>query len=183
MSSVKFRYPIKPQAEAVQNCTSGMPNSSATFLPKPIIPSNTMQLTGGRAELSLITSSLKGTGQCFLVDSHSARASWVASRSDGGIPSGIVSNWKSGRPFTWSGPLDRIKRLWLNSVLTKVMWKPLECRSLDKFIMGITCPCVGYGTHTAWGFFNSTESIFSYPIHERLGGLSFAPFIEKMLRY
>ena len=61
-----------------------------------------MQVTKGTSEdkLSLSTSSLKGTKQFFFVESHSAGISWVASRSDGGNPFGIVSNWKSGRPFT-----------------------------------------------------------------------------------
>ncbi|KAF3957627.1 hypothetical protein CMV_017378 [Castanea mollissima] len=57
-----------------------------------------MQVTKGTSEdeLSLSTSSLKGTKQFFLVESHSAGISWVASRSDSGNPSGIVSNRKSG---------------------------------------------------------------------------------------
>ena len=37
-------------------------------------------------------------------------------------------------------------------MFTKVIWKPLECRSLANRIMGVTWPCAGNGTHTAWGF-------------------------------
>jgi hypothetical protein len=60
-----------------------------------------MQVTEGTSEdeLSLSTSSLNGARQFFLVASHMDGTSWVASRSDGGNPSGIVSNWKSGKPF------------------------------------------------------------------------------------
>jgi hypothetical protein len=161
-SSLKLRHPMRPQAEEVQNWTSRIPKSFAALRPKLIIPSETMQVTGGTSnvELSLSTSSLNGARQFFLTESHRAGTSWVASRSDGGNPSGIVSNWKSGKPFMWSGPLDQTSRMWLNSVLTKVMRKPLECSSLANRIMGVTCPC-GNGTHTAWGFLASTEPIFS----------------------
>ena len=37
-------------------------------------------------------------------------------------------------------------------MFTKVIWKPLECRSLANRIMGVTWPCAGNGIHTAWGF-------------------------------
>ncbi|KAL7250597.1 hypothetical protein ACSBR1_012594 [Camellia fascicularis] len=40
---------------------------------------------------------------------------------DGGRPSGMVSNWKSGNPWTALVPLDLSKRSYLYSVLTKVM--------------------------------------------------------------
>jgi len=72
MSSSKFRYPINPQAEAVQNWTSGMPNSFPALRPKPVIPSEIMQVIGGTSdeELSLSTSSLNGAKQFFLVESH-----------------------------------------------------------------------------------------------------------------
>ena len=66
-------------------------------------PSEIMLVTKGTSdsdELSLSSSSLNGAKQFFLMESHSAGISWVASRSDGGNPSGIVSNRKSGRPFT-----------------------------------------------------------------------------------
>ncbi|PON90933.1 hypothetical protein TorRG33x02_133390 [Trema orientale] len=121
-SSSNCRYPMKLQAEAVQNRTSGIPNSLAAFTPKVMIPSTIMQVIGGTSDehLSLSNSSLNGPKQFFLVESHSGGTSWVASRSDGGKPSGMVSNRKSGRPLTESGPLDLIKRPWLNSVLTKL---------------------------------------------------------------
>ena len=44
-------------------------------------------------------------------------------------------------------------------MFTKVIWKPLECRSLANRIMGVTWPCAGNGTHTAWGFVTRTEPI------------------------
>ncbi|PON90924.1 hypothetical protein TorRG33x02_133300 [Trema orientale] len=88
-------------------------------------------------ELSFKTSSLNGARQFFLVTSHKAGTSWVASQSEGSKPSVMVSNLKSFRPLTNSGPLDRINPLWLNSVLTKVIWKPLKCRSFGKFHHGV----------------------------------------------
>ena len=47
--------------------------------------------------------------------------SWVALGSDGGRPSGMVSNQKSIKPSKELWPLDFRKRWWLNSMLTKVM--------------------------------------------------------------
>ena len=41
--------------------------------------------------------------------------------SNGGRPSGMVSNRKSHKPSKELGPLDFIKRWWLNLVFTKVM--------------------------------------------------------------
>jgi hypothetical protein len=49
----------------------------------------------------------------------------------------------------------------LNSVLTKVMWKPLECKSLARCIRGVTWPCAGKGTHTACGFLAPVDLILS----------------------
>lgn len=97
MSSPRCKQPINPQADAVQNWTPGIPNSSAAFIPKLMIPSDIIKLTLGIVEqvLSLfLISSNKGPKQFFLVDSHSNRISCVASLSEGGKPSGIVSNWK-----------------------------------------------------------------------------------------
>jgi hypothetical protein len=102
-----------------------MLNSSAAFMPKLMAPSEITQVTGGTSEdeFNFVRSSLNGAKQFVLVESHKDGTSCVASKSDGGKgkPSGMVSNRKSGRPSTESGPLDRINRLWLNSVLTKVM--------------------------------------------------------------
>ena len=138
-----------------------MPSISAALIAKLITPSDTMQVTVGTCgeEFNLATRSKNGAKQFFRTESHRAGTSCVASRSEGGSPSGMVLNRKSGRPLTESGPLDLIKRLWLNSVLTKVMWKPLECKSLANCIMGLTWPCDGYGTQTAWGLLVSTEII------------------------
>ncbi|KAK5843424.1 hypothetical protein PVK06_005881 [Gossypium arboreum] len=117
-----------------------MPSCSAALIAKLISPSEIMQVTVGTwgEEFNLASSSTNGAKQCFRIESHRTRRSCVAFRSDDGSPSGIVLNWKSGRPLTKSGPLDLIKRLWLNSVLTKVMKKPLECKSLASSIMGLT---------------------------------------------
>jgi hypothetical protein len=43
----------------------------------------------------------------------------------------MVTNRKSGKLSKELGPLDFKKRRWLNSVLTKVMRKPLWCRSFE----------------------------------------------------
>lgn len=94
-----------------------------------MMQSETMQVTGGTLEeevlLSLDRRSLKGDKQFFLVESQRDGTCWVESASEGGSPSGIVSNRKVGRPLRESGPLDFMRRRWLNSVLTKVIWKPL----------------------------------------------------------
>ena len=142
---------MKPHAEAVQSWNPGMPNSLAAFMAKLITPSEIMHVTGGTSEDEpiLANRSLNGGKQFFRVESQSDGISCDASRSDCGSPSGMVSNRKSGKPLTAFGPRDRSKRLWLYSVLTKVMWKPLVCRSLVNCSIGVTWPCVGYGTQTA----------------------------------
>ncbi|KAJ4965151.1 hypothetical protein NE237_017000 [Protea cynaroides] len=61
----------------------------------------------------------------------------IASARDGGSPSGIVSNWKSGKPLREPGPLELRSRPWLNSVLSKVMWMPLWWRSFANLSMGL----------------------------------------------
>jgi len=148
-------YPINEQAEAVQNWTSGTPISLAASIAKLITPSETMHVTRGTSgfEFSLRSKPTNGAKQFFRVESHSFGISCIASRSDGGSPSRMVSNWKSVKLLTDSGPWDLIKCLWLNSVFTKVTWKPREWRSLDSCIMGVIWPCAGNGTQTAWGFF------------------------------
>lgn len=105
---------MKPEAPVVQKNTSGMPSSSAAVRVKLMIPSETMQVTGGtwNAEelLSLERSSRKGARQLLWVEEQRDGTSWVASTSDGGRPSGMVSNWKVGRPQRELGPLDFKRR-------------------------------------------------------------------------
>ncbi|KAK6773203.1 hypothetical protein RDI58_028441 [Solanum bulbocastanum] len=116
----------KPQALVVQNRTSGTPISSAAAKVKLMIPSETMHVTGGMFDvllvsLSFASRSLKGAKQVSVVDLHREGMSCVASASQVGSPSGIVSNWNDERPSSEWGPRDLRRRLWLNSVLTKVM--------------------------------------------------------------
>lgn len=100
--------------------------------------------------LSFERSFRKGSRLVSEVDLHKEGMSWVASRfSGGGRPSGMVSNWKDGWRFSVSRPCDLRRRSWLNSELTKVIWKPLECRILARFSIGLMWPCAGKGTHTA----------------------------------
>ncbi|KAG6648931.1 hypothetical protein CIPAW_07G178500 [Carya illinoinensis] len=118
---------MKPHALVVQKRTSEMPSSTATSRVKLLMqPSATMQVTGGtldgEAVLSLFSlriRSLKGAKLCVLVDSQRDAMSWVAS-SESGRLSRIVGNRKQGRSSRELGPRDFSRRLWLNSVLTKV---------------------------------------------------------------
>ncbi|KAK0599151.1 hypothetical protein LWI29_002805 [Acer saccharum] len=79
---------------------------------KLIIQSDTMQVTGGTFDkhvlLSLERSSLKGAKQVFLVESKREGTSCVASASDGGRPSGIVSKQKEDGldSLSWKGTFD-----------------------------------------------------------------------------
>lgn len=90
-----------------------MPSIRAALAPNPMIPSETTQVTCGTLpdEFNLPSNSKNGAKQVFLIELHKAGRSCVASRSDGGNPSGMVSNRKSGRPFRESDPLFRINRL------------------------------------------------------------------------
>jgi len=145
---------MNPHALVVQNSTSGTPNSSAASTVKLITPSETMQVTGGASELlTLARRFLKWGRQVLLVDSQREGISWVTSTSYSGRPSGMVSKRNEGRPLREEAPLDLRRRLWLYSVLTKVMWKPLKWRSFASFSIGFMWPCAGYGMHTAWGLF------------------------------
>ncbi|PON43456.1 hypothetical protein PanWU01x14_273950 [Parasponia andersonii] len=119
---------MKEQALAVQKKTLGMPSSSDTSRVNDMTTSETMQVTGGKtassseaAPLSFWTRWRKGTGQFLAVESQRERATWVASASEGGRPSGIVSKRKEGRPCKELWLRDLRRRPWLNSVLTKVM--------------------------------------------------------------
>ena len=92
---------MNPQVLLVQKRTSGIPNSSAAKTVNPITPSDTMQLTGGTCDeavsFSLEIRSLNGPKQVFVVDSQREGMSCVASTSDSGNPSGMVSNRKEER--------------------------------------------------------------------------------------
>ena len=116
---------MNPHALVVQKRTSGMPSSAAASRVKLMAPSETMQVTGGTLDeavsLSFERRLLNGAKQCFVVDSHRDGMSRVASTSESGRPSEMVSNRKEGRPSRELGPRDLRRRLWLNSVLTKVI--------------------------------------------------------------
>jgi hypothetical protein len=115
---------MNPHALVVQKITSGMLISAAASRVKVMQPSEIMQVTGGTLDeavsLSFERRLVKGAKQCFVVDSHRDGGSWVASTSESGRPSGMVSNRKEGRPSRELGPRDLRRRLWLNSVLTNV---------------------------------------------------------------
>ena len=147
---------MNPHALAVKKRTSGISSSAAASRVKVMTPSETMQVTGGTLDeavsLSFKRRFLKGAKQFFLVERQRACMSWVASASESGSPSGMVWNRKEGRPSRELGPWDFRSRLWLNSVFTKVIWKPLWWRILAIFSMGFTWPWAGKGMQTAWGF-------------------------------
>ncbi|PON47387.1 hypothetical protein PanWU01x14_244710 [Parasponia andersonii] len=119
---------MKEPALAVQKRTLGMPSSSDTSRVNDMRASENMQVTGGKttssyeaASLSFWTRWRKGARQFLAVESQREGTSWVASASEGGRPSGIVSKRKEGKPCKELWPRDLRRRLWLNSVLTKVM--------------------------------------------------------------
>ncbi|KAB2613394.1 hypothetical protein D8674_035710 [Pyrus ussuriensis x Pyrus communis] len=113
----------------VKKSTKGSPNSSAAVIVNGMKPSEKMQVTGGLTLLIEITASLSfmrrsqnGGKRFLLMASDAKETSWVASwLESGGRPSGMVSNQKSGKPSRELGPRHFRKRLWLNSVLTKVI--------------------------------------------------------------
>jgi hypothetical protein len=61
------------------------------------------------------------------------------------------------------------KRLWLYSVLTKVMWKPLKWSSFASFSIGFMWPWAGKGIHTAWGLFANSMDTISPITHKKIG--------------
>ncbi|MFS8006421.1 hypothetical protein Hanom_Chr14g01248991 [Helianthus anomalus] len=65
----------------------------------------------------------------------------------------MVSKRKEGRPHMTLEPSDLRRRWWLNSVLTKVIRKPLEWRILASFSIGLICPCAGKDMTNACGCF------------------------------
>lgn len=82
-------------------------------------PSETIQVTGGLLSFSVLRRLRNGDKKFFTRDSRSKGRSWRVSISE--RPSGIVSYRKSGNPSRELGPRDLRKRLWLYSVLIKVM--------------------------------------------------------------
>jgi len=144
---------MKAQALWVQKSMLGSPNCWEALIVKDMTPSEKMQVTGGAWEwLSFEIRLQNGIKQCFLVESQRAGMLWVESMLEGGRPSGMVSNWKFGKPMRALGPLDLTRRWWLKSVLTKVMWKPLLWRSFASLRNGFMWPCDGNGIRTACGF-------------------------------
>lgn len=134
---------MKAQALVVQKITPGIPSSWAASRLKFMMPSETTQVTGGEfgEELSFERRPLKGCKQCFLMDWQRDGICWAATlASAGGRPSGIILKRKVGRPLRELGPWDLSRRLWINSVLTKVIWKPLKWRSLASFSIGFMWP-------------------------------------------
>ncbi|KVI07930.1 hypothetical protein Ccrd_013716 [Cynara cardunculus var. scolymus] len=121
-------------------------NSLAASRVNTITRSATMQVTGEQDLFSLLIRLLNGPKQVSSIDLVRDETSWVASRFCGNErPSGMVSKRKDGRPQRASGPRDRRSRWWLNSVLTKVIMKPLEWRILASLSIGLIWPWAGAG--------------------------------------
>ncbi|BAS88545.1 Os04g0314201 [Oryza sativa Japonica Group] len=120
-------------------------------------PSATRQVTGGDPDagsLSLDSSARRWPRQFVMVDWHSAGMSCVASSCSpdiAGSPSGMAAKTKPGTPSSAAAPREARRRRWLNSVLTRVTWKPRAWSSLARCSVGVMSPCDGYGTHTACG--------------------------------
>nr|GEV73154.1 pentatricopeptide repeat-containing protein [Tanacetum cinerariifolium] len=72
-----------------------------------------------------------------------APRAWFQRFSGVGRPSGMDSKRNEENPSRAFKPLDLRRRWWLNSVLTKVMRKPLEWRIFASFSIGLMCPCAG----------------------------------------
>lgn len=151
------------QALAGQQITLGTASSwAARTVKEAMLPSETKQVTEGMrpsvAEwLSLARRSRKGWRKFFLIESQREGTSWLTSPSasaskGGGRPSGMVSKRKSGEPWRALKLLDLRKRLWLYSVWTKVMRKPLRWSSFASLNNGLICPWSGYGVNTACDF-------------------------------
>ena len=131
---------IMLQAEIVKNITTGILNSWAVVIVNDMAAFETIQVTGGLSEVALLSftrRSENGAKKLFITDSQREGMSWVALISNGGRPSGMVSNRKSGNPSKELGPLDFIKRWCLNSVLTKVMWQSHQYQCFYKYYIYI----------------------------------------------
>lgn len=145
---------MKPQALVEQKKTFGMPISPVAARVKLVKESEITQLTRGAPELGsfrAVKSCLNGVGQCSLVETQREGMSWFMSVLEGGRPSGMVAKRKSEVPSRAEGPPFLRMRWWLNSVLTKVMKKPLKWRTLARCNMAFMWPWAGNGTQTAWG--------------------------------
>ena len=159
--------PIKLQAEIVKNITIGIPSSWAVVMVNGMKPSEIMQVTGGMFEVALLSFEMrseKGAKKFCKRETQREVMSWVMLRSNGGRLSGMVLNQKLDKPSKELGPLDFRKCWWLNSVLTKVMWKPLCWRSFANFSIAFLWLWIGYGIQTAWGLSATdfSESISSF---------------------
>jgi len=115
----------------VWNNTSGIPDSSAevwrTYHHQKQHRSPVGLWKTKVLSLSQWSKLRNGTKRFFAMDSQTEGMS----RSESSVcrrPSGVASNWKSSKPSREWEPLDLSSRLWLYSVLTKVIWKPLKCR-------------------------------------------------------
>ncbi|PKI47417.1 hypothetical protein CRG98_032252 [Punica granatum] len=93
-----------------------------------------------------------------LADSHRETTSCVALACDGRSPAGIATNWNpAGRSPRNLGPSALSMRLWLNSVLTKVMQRPLWWRSVTSLSIAPMWLWAGTAKQTAGdGFFFHT---------------------------
>ncbi|KAJ0898992.1 hypothetical protein HanRHA438_Chr08g0363151 [Helianthus annuus] len=69
------------------------------------------------------------------------------------VAMGMVSKQKPGEPSRQCGPADSRKRLWTNSVITKVTRSPLWWRSSASLSMAFMWLWSGYGIKMACGFF------------------------------
>lgn len=146
----------------------GSESSSAASIVKVMAQSETRQVTGGTSQavaewLSLERRSRNGGSNFSLIDSQRETTWWVASRLSsllGGTPSRMLSKQKkSSRALR---PLDLSKSLWLCSVWTKVMWKPLRWSSFASLNNGLIWPCMGNGENTACGFLSAEKLIFDF---------------------
>ena len=146
--------PNKLQAVIVKNITIGIPSSQVMVMVNGMKLSEIMQVTGGMFEVALLSferRSENGAKKFCKMETQREVMSWVTLRLDGGRLSRMVSNRKSDKPSKKMGPLDFRKCWWLNSVLTKIMWKPLWWRSFENFSIAFMWLWIRYGIQTAWG--------------------------------
>jgi len=84
------------QADIVKAMATGTPNCSTARMVNAIKQSETMQVTGRTFEdaFSLARTSYKGVKKLLMMDLQREGTSWLASISEGGRPSGMVSKLK-----------------------------------------------------------------------------------------